>query len=153
MAKETLRVITIHKQEKYTNSFAQVGVTAFGQANGSLKLVGLRMYNYLICNKNNFNFSLSPLAYARWLGKGYVNENNEIDDNKRAGVNKAIRDGIKDLIANGYLVEKGPYFYDFYENGEQTVLEETNCSEKNKQFSKEQTVSDETNCSQDGFIF
>lgn len=50
---------------------------------------------YLAGNKNGYNWTLNPSAYADWLGVDY--------SSKGRTVRKAIEDGIADLIANGYL--------------------------------------------------
>lgn len=90
MAAETIRNVKINKRDKYDT-------VALGIAAGKLKLVGLRLYT----NKNGYNFSLSPLAYGRWYGVDYFNEDTgALDSNKRSGVNKAIRDGIYERSGN-----------------------------------------------------
>ena len=150
MATETIRNVKINKRDKY-DTFTQVDTVALGIAAGKLKLVGLRLYTYLVSNKNGYNFSLSPLAYGRWYGVDYFNEDTgALDSNKRSGVNKAIRDGIADLIAAGYMKEVATNNYEFYECGEQSVSQSTVSSLENKQYSEnnsfpeEQLVSQET---------
>lgn len=141
MAAETIRNVHINKQDKYEGNFTQADTEALGIAAGKLKLVGIRLYIYLIGNRNNYNFSLSPFAYGRWYGVDYLDEEaNKIDESKRSSVNKALREGIKNLTEAGYLKLIVPNNYEFYEFGEQTVPQETNCSSENKQSLREQTV-------------
>ena len=51
MAAETIRNVKINKRDKY-DTFTQVDTVALGIAAGKLKLVGLRLYTYLVSNKN-----------------------------------------------------------------------------------------------------
>lgn len=140
MAAETIRNVKINKRDKY-DTFTQVDTVALGIAAGKLKLVGLRLYTYLVSNKNGYNFSLSPLAYRRWYGVDYFNEDTgALDSNKRSGVNKAIRDGIADLIAAGYMKEVATNNFEFYECGEQSVSQSTVSSPENNSFPKKQLV-------------
>ena len=144
MAAETIKNVKINKRDKY-DTFTQVDTVALGIAAGKLKLVGLRLYTYLVSNKNGYNFSLSPLAYGRWYGVNYFNEDTgALDSNKRSGVNKAIRDGIADLIAAGYMKEVATNNFEFYECGEQSVSQSTVSSPENNSFPEEQLVSQET---------
>ena len=53
------------------------------------------MYLYLSSNRDGFNWTLNPSAYADWLGIDYAA--------KGRTVRKAIDEGIADLIENGYL--------------------------------------------------
>lgn len=145
MAAETTRMVKINKTEEYKGGFTQVDTYAVGAAAGKLKLVGLRLYIYLIGNRNQYNFVLSPLAYGRWYGVDYFDEETgKLDSNKRSGVNKAIRDGIADLVAAGYMREVATNNYEFFEFGEQFVSQETDSSLENSLFPEEQIVSQRT---------
>lgn len=77
------------------NNFTGINTKALGQAVSELKHCGLKLYLYLAGNKNGYNWTLNPSAYADWLGVDY--------SSKGRTVRKAIEDGIADLIANGYL--------------------------------------------------
>ena len=71
------------------------------QAMNCLKGSGLKMWLYLNKNQNNYRFGLSRVDCAEW------------------GIRKdSYYDGIKDLIANGYLRQSQPgsNLYIFYEN-------------------------------------
>ena len=71
------------------------------QAMNCLKGSGLKMWLYLNKNQNNYRFGLSRVDCAAW------------------GIRKdSYYDGIKDLIANGYLRQSQPgsNLYIFYEN-------------------------------------
>ena len=74
---------------------------ALRQAMNCLKGSGLKMWLYLNKNQDNFRFGLSRVDCAEW------------------GIRKdSYYDGIKDLIANGYLRQSQPgsNLYIFYEN-------------------------------------
>lgn len=71
------------------------------QAMNCLKGSGLKMWLYLNKNQDNYRFALSRMDCAEW------------------GIRKdSYYDGIKDLIANGYLrqLQPGSNLYIFYEN-------------------------------------
>jgi hypothetical protein len=153
MAAEAIRNIEINKQSKYEKNFTQVDTEALGIAAGKLKLVGFRLYTYLIGNKNGYNFILSPLAYGKWYGNDYVNEDGSIIEGKRSGVNKALRDGIKNLIEEGYMIEVTPGNYKFYEGGGLLTEKIEENFLKNNSFSEKQFVPQETVCSFNGYVF
>ena len=74
---------------------------ALRQAMNCLKGSGLKMWLYLNKNQDNYRFGLSRVDCAEW------------------GIRKdSYYDGIKDLIANGYLRQSQPgsNLYIFYEN-------------------------------------
>ena len=74
---------------------------ALRQAMSVLKGSGLKMWLYLNKNQDNYRFALSRVDCAEW------------------GIRKdSYYDGIKDLIANGYLRQSQPgsNLYIFYEN-------------------------------------
>ena len=77
-----------------------MNIASAGQAAGSLKLCGLKLYLYLMANADGFCWTLNPQAYANWLG---------IEDYGKSGrsVRKAIDDGFADLRAQGF-VEMSP---------------------------------------------
>lgn len=77
------------------NNFTGINTKALGQAVSELKHCGLKLYLYLAGNKNGYNWTLNPSAYADWLGVDY--------SSKGRTVRKAIEDGIADLMVNGYL--------------------------------------------------
>ena len=80
---------------KLDKSYTGINTAILGQAVGSLKLCGLKLYLYLSSNKDGFTWTLNPSAYATWLDVDYVK--------KGRTVRKAIDEGIADLIENGYL--------------------------------------------------
>ena len=67
----------------------------------------MKLYLYLSSNKDGFNWTLNPSAYADWLGVDYTS--------KGRTVRKAIDEGIADLEANGYLEILGEDKYRFLE--------------------------------------
>jgi len=74
---------------------------ALRQAMSCLKGSGLKMWLYLNKNRDNYRFALSRVDCAEW------------------GIRKdSYYDGIKDLIANGYLRQSKPgsNLYIFHEN-------------------------------------
>lgn len=148
MAVETIRNIKINKRNKYEKDFTQVDTQMLGIAAGQLKLVGLRLYLYLVSNKNGFNFTLSPLAYGRWYGVDYINETGELDQGKRSAVNKAIRDGLNNLKDMGYVKEIATNNYEFFED-----CQKTDSSSENKLFLKEQSVPSEDSLNKNSFNF
>ena len=104
--------VVINKEELLPQ-FVSGNITSFGQAAGCLKLCGLKLYIYLMCNADGFDWRLNPAAYANWLGV----------ENSR-GVRKAIDDGLKDLVNNGFAKLEGIDEYEFFEKRikvEQTV--------------------------------
>lgn len=142
MGYETNRIVHINKKNKYEEKFIQIESATLGIAAGKLSKVGLRLYLYLLDNKNDFNFVLSPLAYAKWYG--VESDAEGIDKSKRAGVNKAIRDGIEDLKAFGYIEETGQNSFEFYENGKQIVSSSTAERLESPQDNEKQIVSSAT---------
>ena len=117
------------QKEPLQPHFLGVNVDSMGNAAGSLKLCGLKLYLYLMSNSDGFEWNMNPSAYAKWLGIDY--------EKSGRSVRKAIDDGVKDLIDNGFLKEeKGNYII-----SEQIVPEwkiGTNCSSQDAK--KEQTV-------------
>ena len=81
--------------------YSMNNLDALRQAMNCLKGSGLKMWLYLNKNQDNFRFGLSRVDCAEW------------------GIRKdSYYDGIKDLIANGYLRQSQPgsNLYIFYEN-------------------------------------
>lgn len=76
-------------------------------AAGELKNCGLKLYLYLAGNKDGFEWTMNPQAYANWLGLDYGKSGR--------AVRKAITDGIADLVDNGYLRALGDEEYEFLE--------------------------------------
>ena len=101
-----MKVFEINKA-KLEKSYTGINTAVLGQAVGSLKLCGLKLYLYLSSNKDGFNWTLNPSAYADWLGVDYTS--------KGRTVRKAIDEGIADLEANGYLEILGEDKYRFLE--------------------------------------
>ena len=89
-----MKSFEIHKA-KLDKSYTGINTTILGQAVGDLKYSGLKLYLYLASNKDGFNWTLNPQAYANWLGIDY-----EVSGRT---VRKAITDGLADLIAQGYV--------------------------------------------------
>jgi len=140
MAKQETRFITVHKEEKY-DRFTQVGFNNLGAAMGILDSVGGKnLYLYLVSNANNMEFELKVANYANWLNDPIYREDGTKNDNKSAKYRKQINSGIDQLVEKGYLVQRYPAVYDFYEGG--IVTGSSNCN-KNDQL--EQIVTDETN--------
>lgn len=81
--------------------YSMNNLDALRQAMNCLKGSGLKMWLYLNKNQDNYRFALSRVDCAEW------------------GIRKdSYYDGIKDLIANGYLRQSQPgsNLYIFYEN-------------------------------------
>lgn len=81
--------------------YSMNNLDALRQAMNCLKGSGLKMWLYINKNQNNYRFALSRVDCAEW------------------GIRKdSYYDGIKDLIANGYLRQSQPgsNLYIFYEN-------------------------------------
>ena len=104
-----MRKITVHK-EKVTDEktgkaivpFVQIAQPNIGEAAGLLKPCGLKLYIYLCCNKDGYEWNLNVSAYRNWLKQEGVSD---------AGIRKAIRDGIEDLLDKHYMkqVDEGEY--------------------------------------------
>lgn len=116
MGYEVKRKIHINKKDRYDSDFTQIDTAILGIVSQTLTHNGLRLYLFLISNKNGFEFDLSPLAYARWLGRNYK-DGDKVDNTVRTNVNKDIRRGIEDLIEKGYLIEVKKDTFEFYEGG------------------------------------
>ena len=89
-----MKVFEINKA-KLDKSYTGINTEVLGQAAGDLKFCGLKLYLYLASNKNGFNWTLNPSAYADWLGVDYAA--------KGRTVRKAIDEGISDLMEHGYV--------------------------------------------------
>ena len=81
------------------NNFTGINSEILGKACGELKLCGLKLFLYLSGNKDKFEWTLSPQAYANWLGVDYAAQGR--------AVRKMINDGVEDLKINGYLSGNG----------------------------------------------
>ena len=149
MAKTDTRYFSIHKPENY-NRFIQVGFDNAGIAMGKLTKVGAKnLYLYLVSNKNNYDgFELKVANYANWLGIPIYDEEGNKIESASATFRKQVKEGIAQLIEEGYLVQRFPNVYDFYEGGV-----ETNSSECNNQLRMEQSVSEITNSSESNDLF
>lgn len=158
MAKTDTRYFIVHKPVKYER-FTQVGFKNLGKAMGKLDKVGAKnLYLYLVSNANNTDFELKVANYANWLGDPIYNEDGT-KNNKDATYRNQVNKGIEQLIEEGYLVQKYPGVFDFFEEGsvindndcnnlidlEQSVTEVTNSSENNKVIHLEQSVTKEIN--------
>lgn len=86
------------KKEPLQPHFLGLNVDSVGSAAGKLKFCGLKLYLYLMSNSDGYTWTMNPSAYAKWLGIDY----------KVSGrsVRKAIDDGVKDLIENGFIREE-----------------------------------------------
>ena len=99
----------ITHKAKLNNSFTGIHTATLGCAVGELKPCGLKLYLYLSGNKDGFQWTLNPSAFAAWMGLNYS------DSNTSRAVRKVINDGISDLIEKGYLVQKSKDLFDFLE--------------------------------------
>lgn len=101
-------------------NFTGVNTEALGQAMGCLTQNGIRLYTYLIGNKDGFRWTVNPTVFAEWLGWS-----DSANDARKA--RKTIENGIANLMENGYLKkvsEEGHTVnYIFYENGNNKVQE------------------------------
>ena len=95
--------ISINKEEVLPQ-FMSGNIANFGEAAGLLKPCGFKLYVYLMCNANGFQWTLNPAAFAAWQGV----------PNSR-GVRKQVDDGLKDLVDNGFAQEAGLGEYEFFE--------------------------------------
>ena len=93
------------------NQFTGIQTKALGEAVGSLKFCGLKLYLYLSSNKDGMIWTLNPSVFAEWLGVDYSNAS------QARSLRKIISDGIEDLTVNGYLqlVENEEEKYTFSE--------------------------------------
>lgn len=101
-----MQKIMIHKP-KAVAPYLMVNTKSVGVAAGILKQCGLRVYLYLCCNSDGYQWTLNTIAFKAWLG---------ISDDATA--RRIIRDGLKDLEENKFLVkteEGASYDFDFYE--------------------------------------
>ena len=87
------------------------------------KHTAFKMYLYLLSNKDNYKFALSPQDFANKYGVSL----------------KAAKDAVNDLIAAGYLVLREKKTFDFYETPHNDEIEPV--EEVRKQF---RTVSGKT---------
>lgn len=71
------------------------------------KHTAFKMYLYLLSNKDNYKFALSPQDFANKYGVSL----------------KAAKDAVNDLIAVGYLVLREKKTYDFYETPHSEEIE------------------------------
>jgi NOL1/NOP2/fmu family ribosome biogenesis protein len=138
MAKTQTRYFVVHKPEKYDDRFVQIGYSALGVAMGKLEKKGSKnLYLYLASNANNYSFELKVANYANWLGDPAYNEDGSSNETKMNTYSGHIKTGVAEMLKEGYLVEKFPGVYDFYEGGRndnlssspQNVMEVINCQE------------------------
>lgn len=95
------------------NNYTGINTQALGQATKDLKLTGLRLYLYLASNKDGFNWTLNSVAFGKWA----------CITNSRS-INKAIEDGIDNLMEKGYLVleDKEKDLYSFFEQKQEQFV-------------------------------
>ena len=103
MSVQNQKIIQIAHREKRDKHhlYAMMNIDALQQAIMTLKGSGLKMWLYLNKNQENYRFELSRKACEEW------------------GIKKdSYYDGIKDLIAHGYLrlSQPGSNIYYFHEN-------------------------------------
>ena len=178
MASEKVRAVNIHRTQKYDTQFIQTDYDNIGVVLGKLTKAGAKnLYIYFMSNKNGYTSRLIASDYANWLGKPYAKDGKVFDESARSTVNKQIREGLTQLIEEGYLVEViKDVAFEFYEYGiessesnknsdveqkvpevtdsnnvKQFVLKETKSFENNKELHVEQKVTYETDGH--GFIF
>ena len=145
MAKTETRYFSIHKPNNY-DRFIQVGFENAGIAMGKLTKIGAKnLYLYLVSNKNNYeSFELKVANFANWLGTPIFDKNGNRIESLSATYRKQVNEGIAQMIQAGYLVQKFPNVYDFYEGG----ISEINSSESDNQLQMKQIVSENTNSSE-----
>lgn len=140
MAKTETRWFTIHKPEKYSSGerFTQIGFSNLGAAMGKLtKIGGKNLYLYLVSNSNGYDFELKVANYANWLGDP-IYDGDGTKNSKDSTYRNQVKEGLKQLEEAGFIVQKYPNVYDFYEMGV-----ETNNDICNTSFVLEQSVSNE----------
>lgn len=121
-----MKSFEIHKA-KLDKSYTGINTTILGQAVGDLKYSGLKLYLYLASNKDGFNWTLNPQAYANWLGIDY-----EVSGRT---VRKAITDGLADLIAQGYVevIDEKAEIYRFLEQKVPKIVDDSKILENLEQ--------------------
>ena len=119
-----MKVFEINKA-KLNNNYTGINTAVLGQAVGSLKFCGLKLYLYLSANRDGFSWTLNPSAYADWLGIDYTARGRT--------VRKAIDEGIADLIENGYLEIIGEEKYKFLEQKVPKICDEIKINENLEQ--------------------
>lgn len=121
-----MKSFEIHKA-KLDKSYTGINTTILGQAVGDLKYSGLKLYLYLASNKDGFNWTLNPQAYANWLGIDY-----EVSGRT---VRKAITDGLADLIAQGYVevIDEKAEIYRFLEQKVPKIVDDNKILENLEQ--------------------
>lgn len=121
-----MKSFEIHKA-KLDKSYTGINTTILGQAVGDLKYSGLKLYLYLASNKDGFNWTLNPQAYANWLGIDY-----EVSGRT---VRKAITDGLADLIAQGYVevIDEKAETYKFLEQKVSKIVDDSKILENLEQ--------------------
>lgn len=121
-----MKSFEIHKA-KLDKNYTGINTTILGQAVGDLKYSGLKLYLYLASNKDGFNWTLNPQAYANWLGIDY-----EVSGRT---VRKAITDGLADLIAQGYVevIDEKAEIYRFLEQKVPKIVDDNKILENLEQ--------------------
>lgn len=87
------------KESKRPYVVAYTDVIAKASTTLGTKHTAFRLFMYLLCNKDNYYFALSPQDFADEFGVSL----------------KSAKDAVNDLIASGYLVLREKKVYDFYE--------------------------------------
>lgn len=143
MAAEKVRVVNIHRTQKYENKqFVQMDYENIGVVFGKLTKTGAKnLYIYFMSNKDEYCSKLIASDYANWLGCPYAKDGVVFDESARAKINKQVREGLVQLKEEGYLVETvEDQIFEFYEYG-------TKSSESDKKLDVKQKVTDETESS------
>ena len=112
---EETKNFTIHKPEKYDGRFIQADFSNLGKVMRDLSGVGKNLYFYLLANQNGFDFEVIVSNYSNWLGDSIYTAAGEKSKSKHDTYKKQIKNAIDDLVAHGYLVQRFPNVYDFYE--------------------------------------
>lgn len=100
------KVVQIHrdmpketKENKRAYVVAYNDVIAKAATNLGTKHTAFKLFLYLLCNKDNYRFALSPQDFSNEYGVSL----------------KAAKEAVNELVSAGYLVLREKKTYDFYE--------------------------------------
>ena len=92
------RTVTVHREPAKTD-FLGIKNENWMSAARDLGAHALKLYLYLASNANNYTLALSPAAVRQAIGMA----------------RSTYQDQVENLIAKGYLVQRGANSFDFYE--------------------------------------